>query len=53
MSEASPLLAIVVDVVDGGVEVVPESPGPGAARLDVDRQEVLVGSASYRQAVVL
>ena len=36
MSEASPLLAIVVDVVDGGVEVVPESPGPRAARFDVD-----------------
>ena len=49
---AAPVLAVVVDVVDGGVEVVPEPPGPGPSRLDVDRQEILVRSAGYRQAVV-
>ena len=49
---AAPCLAVVVDVVDRGVEVVPEPPCPGPSRLDVNRQEILVGSAGYRQAVV-
>ena len=49
---AAPCLAVVVDVVDRGVEVVPEPPCPGPSRLDVDRQEILVRSAGYRQAVV-
>ena len=49
---AAPCLAVVFDVVDRGVEVVPEPPGPWPSRLDVDRQEILVGSAGYRQAMV-
>ena len=35
-TDGSLCFSIVVDIVDGGVKVVPEPPGPGAARLDVD-----------------
>ena len=45
--------AVLLGHIVNGVEEVPEFPGPGSLRLDVQRQEVLVRRRGQGEAVVL